>query len=316
MWKSKVIYIFFRNPGVPTVEEVLEKLLYTQGYISPCNYGILQKICWTRASRTDKKVSAAMNIVSCKLHKYEDKSNEYIIENLNKDLPDDIKIINILEVSSSFNAKDCSNNREYHYIMPSFCFQPKNLENEEKIMNFKLNSELKEKLSKFCSAFKGTKKYHNYTRKLTFNDGSSQRVIYEVSINEVYDVNGIEYIKFKLIGQSFLYNQIRKMIGMLVLCMRENKSIEFFNDSFKEDKFLTPKAPAEGLYLFKIDYSRYNNRKNQKKSNIELTESDENKILEFGKFLQRKVNECEENDSVFTNWIKKVDSKDIDIFGK
>lgn len=106
------------------------------------------------------------------------------------------------------------------------------------------------------------------------------------------------------------------MIGMLVLCMRECKSIEFFNESFKENKFLTPKAPAEGLYLFKIDYSRYNNRKNQKKSNIELTESDDNKIFEFGKFLQRKVNECEENDHVFTNWIKKVDSKDIDIFGK
>jgi tRNA pseudouridine38-40 synthase len=53
-----------KNPGVKTVEEELERCLYKGGFISECNYGSIQKINWMRASRTDKGVSAGMNVVS------------------------------------------------------------------------------------------------------------------------------------------------------------------------------------------------------------------------------------------------------------
>ena len=59
-----------KNPGVHTVEEELENALYKEKFISECNYGKLTKIDWMRASRTDKGVSAIMNVVSVKLHKY------------------------------------------------------------------------------------------------------------------------------------------------------------------------------------------------------------------------------------------------------
>ncbi len=57
-----------KNPGVKTVEEELECSLYKGGFISEYNYGFINKINWMRASRTDKVVSAVMNVVSIRLH--------------------------------------------------------------------------------------------------------------------------------------------------------------------------------------------------------------------------------------------------------
>ena len=54
------------------------------------NIGSLQKVGWARASRTDKKVSAVFNMISCKLHKLDDES--VMKEKINKKLPEDIKI--------------------------------------------------------------------------------------------------------------------------------------------------------------------------------------------------------------------------------
>ena len=83
-----------------TVEDEIEKALFELKYISECNYGKflffyfflgnLQKVGWSRSSRTDKKVSAVFNMISCKLHKYDDE--ETMKEKINKLMPEDIKI--------------------------------------------------------------------------------------------------------------------------------------------------------------------------------------------------------------------------------
>ena len=75
-------------------------MLFQLNYISECNYGnlfyilgTLQKVSWSRASRTDKKVSAVFNMISCKLHKVDE--DEEMKLKLNKVLPEDIKIFSI-----------------------------------------------------------------------------------------------------------------------------------------------------------------------------------------------------------------------------
>jgi tRNA pseudouridine(38-40) synthase len=57
-----------KNPGVVTVEESLEKTLHEAGFISDDNFGDFFKSNWTRASRTDKGVHAAMNGVALKVN--------------------------------------------------------------------------------------------------------------------------------------------------------------------------------------------------------------------------------------------------------
>ena len=69
------------------MEEELENALFQERFISPCNYGDLKKVNWMRASRTDKGVSAIMNVISVKLHKYPNMDENGIKEKLNKVLP-------------------------------------------------------------------------------------------------------------------------------------------------------------------------------------------------------------------------------------
>ena len=103
-----------------------------------------------------------------------------------------------------------------------------------------------------CKFYKGTKKYHNYTKKASFQDDSTNRHIYELSCVELIDFENFQAIKFKIVGQSFLYNQIRKMIGFIIQICIESLDTKFIENSFSANKLDIPKAPAEGLYLYKV----------------------------------------------------------------
>ena len=318
-----------KNPGVRTVEDELEKALYKEKFISDCNYGNLSKIDWMRASRTDKGVSAIMNVISAKLHKYPNISEQDMKEKLNAILPKDIRIFRVIEVSNHFDSKENNNNREYHYVLPTFLLEPRkeenkklneeaNTENKEDVTvpkdfignySYRLTEEDKKKLNELCKGFLGSKKYHNYTRKIGYSDPSSLRHILEMTCDDIIDFGVFEVIKFKLIGQSFLYNQIRKMIGMIIDCLHNKKDIDYFNNSFLSNKYDIPKAPGEGLYLRNIDYSKYNDRKLNKKNNIFLTEDDEKEMESFRVELVKQIKETEVQKKVFSAWLWKLDNK-------
>ena len=324
-----------KNPGVRTVEEELENALYKEKFISECNYGKLPKISWMRASRTDKGVSAIMNVVSAKLHKYPNINEIEMKKKVNDILPKDIRIFRIIEVSDHFDSKDNNNNREYHYILPTFLLEQKKEEekkgenNENKIIDnnnikeeeinipndykanydYRLTEEDINKLKEMCKGYLGTKKFHNYTRKVGFSNMSSQRHIIEMDCNDIIDFGVFQAIKFKIVGQSFLYNQIRKMVGMIVDCMRNKKDMDYFKNSFLSNKYDIPKAPGEGLYLRYIDYSKYNDRKLNKKNNIFLTDDDEKEMVAFREQLVQKIKDTELNQKVFTAWLWKLDNK-------
>jgi tRNA pseudouridine38-40 synthase len=304
-----------KNPDVRTVEEEMEKTFFKLDFISECNFGTLQKISWSRASRTDKKVSAIMNVVSCKLHKF--LSDEEMKKVCNEALPKDIKIFRFIEVSRNFDSKESNNNREYHYILPSFMLQPKTeildypgkteLNNYIGDYKYTLSPEFHEKIKELCRLFKGTKKYHNYTKKLNHSDASSARHLYEFSCQEIIKYKEFEAIKFKIVGQSFLYNQIRKMIGSIIECCRENRGAQYIENSFLANKIDIPKAPAEGLYLHKIDYSKYNDRKQTKKNPIDLTETEEAEMEQYRLQLVEEIEKCEIKEKVFSQWLWKFD---------
>lgn len=75
----------------------------------------------------------------------------------------------------------------------------------------------------------GTKKYHNYTKEVKPDQMAAMRFMMELSADSFMYVNqhscsvtnkedpeAIEFVHFHLKGQSFLYNQIRKMIGCMI----------------------------------------------------------------------------------------------------
>lgn len=66
-YNGKMFHGLQKVVGLPTIEGSLEEALYKSGMIDKSNYNHLQKVGWSRASRTDKGVHAAFNAVALKL---------------------------------------------------------------------------------------------------------------------------------------------------------------------------------------------------------------------------------------------------------
>ena len=59
---------------------------------------------------------------------------------------------------------------------------------------------------------------------------------------------------------------------------------------------------------FKIDYSKYNARKKDKKNEIQLTENEELEMEDFRKFIIEKVHISEKKDRAFSSWLFKYEN--------
>ena len=77
------------------------------------------------------------------------------------------------------------------------------------------------------------------------------RTIYSIDFNVE---NGLISITFK--GNGFLHNMVRIIVAMLIEVGSGKKDINYLIDAMnaKDRKFAPKTAPANGLYLVKIDY--------------------------------------------------------------
>ncbi|CBH15253.1 hypothetical protein, conserved [Trypanosoma brucei gambiense DAL972] len=73
---------------------------------------------------------------------------------------------------------------------------------------------------------------------------------------------GLEVVRIELSGQSFLFNQIRKMIGTVASMCAAGLPPDYLRDHFlnKAVRCGTPMVPANGLFLTYLDFQRYNYR--------------------------------------------------------
>lgn len=112
----------YQSIGFPTIESVLEDCLYRLGCISELNHKQFTKLGWSRSSRTDKGVHCARVIIGTKLlldMNWVNNSNyDQLVDMVNTNLPDDIRLFSITKVHNKFDARDCCNWREYDYLLP------------------------------------------------------------------------------------------------------------------------------------------------------------------------------------------------------
>ena len=287
-----------KNESVRTVEAEVEKSLHEVGMIADMNFGNLQKIGWSRATRTDKKVHALINTFSAKVlinnkptilvkaaeegseAVYKDCSLEEHLDDLRnklntESLPSDVKIFSMLPVANRFNAKNCTSYREYSYFLPTFMLKslkelylltpPRQTTDEEKkeentkqtvirqisggvkkitravgvqdeheegmmttnlrnidhisaetidqMYKTRLSDEQKTQLHEIWGSFKGTKKYHNFTKEIKCHEQAAMRYMMKMTANEFMYVNrdtlkvteesdpqAIEFVRFYLQG--------------------------------------------------------------------------------------------------------------------
>lgn len=258
------------HEGVRTVEAELQNALFKSRCISSDNFGFLNKVKWSRASRTDKGVHALCAVAAMKML-WEAKPYEEILAEINSNLPSDIRMISLKLVTNAFNAKNSSSFREYHYLFP---LSP--------LKSPYSTQETIEKINIIAKKFHGTHSFHNYTRDILPGKPEAKRYVikYEAEANPVVYENS-EYIKFIITGQSFLYHQIRKMIGMTVAVFAGKMQDSDIDKSFADDSFFVQLAPAEGLSLGRVHFTVYN--KKQKHRPVLITEEEEKTIDDFYK---------------------------------
>ncbi|XP_063901602.1 pseudouridylate synthase 1 homolog isoform X2 [Zophobas morio] len=288
-----------RNPGVETIESKLHEALVKAGAISPWNADSLSKISFQRCARTDKGVSARENVVSLKVH-----MTDNLQENINNFLPPDIRVMGIQRCTKSFNSKNQCTARLYDYILPTFSFAKSlHLTND----TYRICQTTLTNIRRLLKVFVGTHNFHNYTSGKEFTDASAIRFIMDFTCAEPFVMEGVEFIRLSIKGQSFMIHQIRKMIGLVISIVRGLCAETYITKTFSNLKVHVPKAPGLGLLLRQVFFTDYNRKCNNGSSGGINWDSSWEALEEFeNKVITPHIITTEKQEGSMGNWLIKL----------
>lgn len=209
-----------------------------------------------RAARTDKSVSAIKQIVSIKI--MESITNR--LNDVNKLLPDDIRLMGCKRVTQAFDAKNYCDARTYSYLMPSFALCPVT---EVATESYRAPKEVIDLLNTTLEGYLGTHIFHNFTSGKSFKEDSSARLIRYMKCSEPFfpcNQSELEFVVIRVKGQSFMMHQIRKMIGLAIAVVKGFATEDHIKRSMEEGYMDIPKAPGLGLMLEEAHFDRYNRK--------------------------------------------------------
>ena len=214
-------YGFQRQPGLSTVEGELLSALKEIGLINEvagCGFGI--------AGRTDRGVHALGNVVSFLTE------GDVIINQINDALPNSIQVLAQARVPLRFKTR-YAESRHFRYI----------LINDDSISDSNLVN-----MIKAATFFKGTHNFQNFSKR---SERNPVRTIHEIQVSS----DG-ELIYLDVVGESFLWNMIRKMVTVLLSVVKGELEPDEISDYFDPQKeFLIKPAPPEGLILMHVNYN-------------------------------------------------------------
>jgi tRNA pseudouridine(38-40) synthase len=225
---------------------------------------------------------------------------EDLINHVNRLLPLDIRVLGLTKVTKSFNSKLSCSKRRYHYLLPTYMLADSKTTSEllsgilaqqgpmrdcaraggfaeagstaflnpvslararEELMGFRVSADRLSLLRAALQRFVGTRSYHNYTTKKQPNENSAKRYMLSFTASEpMVAPQGTEWVLLSVEGQSFLLNQIRKMVGMATEVARGSASLETLDKTFTSSRMEIPMAPGLGLYLDELFYEQYNRK--------------------------------------------------------
>ena len=210
---------YARQPGLRTVEDELIKALIKHGFIEDTKDSFLRS-----ASRTDKHVSAFGNVISFNTFA----SKRKILQELSHDF-EDIVVFGENDVKSDFNPR-YARYRYYSYYL--------NVEDLDE-----------NRIVSASSAFTGEHNFSNFARFEPFKD--PVRIIDNIVFSRVDS-----YLIIDFYAQTFLWNQIRRIISALVKVgtgkLEKENIVEALCNPDKSFDFGL--APAEPLVLKDIVY--------------------------------------------------------------
>lgn len=125
----------------------------------------------------------------------------YDIPQINKNLPDKIKVFAIKRVTKGFNSKSNCDARTYTYMLPTIAFAPH--QETAALETYRISDDIVRKVNETLQLFCGTKNFHNFTSRKKFRDPSASRYIISFEMKEPFVKKGVEFSIVQIKGKIF-----------------------------------------------------------------------------------------------------------------
>lgn len=204
-----------------------------------------QPIEITGSSRTDAGVHALYQVANFKIK--EDLPESKIFNFLNHYLPPDISITEVSKVDDRFHARYHATNKTYIYKIWNEAYSHPFMRKYSMHVAKKLDIA---KMKEACAHFIGEHDFAVYSNAKS-KKKDTLRTIYTLDV-EVVD----GFVQFRVSGNGFLYNMVRKMVGTLIeVGLGEKQASDIPTILLSKEKLQTGgMADAEGLYLEQIQF--------------------------------------------------------------
>ncbi|CAO2834556.1 unnamed protein product [Amaranthus hypochondriacus] len=185
----------------------------------------------------------------------------------------------------------------------------------EQISEFKYGEEERNRFNRILNYYVGTHNFHNFTTRTKAEDPSAKRYIVSFEATTTLTLEGIEFVKCEVIGQSFMLHQIRKMIGMAVAVMRNFVPESIYDRAFDQDYHINvPTAPEVGLYLDECLFTSYNNKWKDSHEEISMKdyaeEAEEFKL----KYIYTHIAKTEHKEGSVAVWLHSLNHRNYPDF--
>lgn len=237
-----------KQPEVKTVQGMVEK---TVNYI--LGHDTFKTLS---ASRTDAMVSANQSAFELFLREPIDANQ--MLEDLNINLPPDIRALSIQEVDQKFNIIQHAKEKEYLYL---FSFGQKNHPFCAPFMTYVTDNLDIDLMKQGAKLFEGTHDFRRYCYKpseLTKYDRSI--LVSEIVPNDLYTANFFPAKSFiyRVKGTGFMRHQIRIMMQTLFRLGKGEVKLEEIKESLAGVNYelMNGIAPSSGLMLHGVHFEK------------------------------------------------------------
>ncbi|HET8829545.1 MAG TPA: tRNA pseudouridine synthase A [Pelobium sp.] len=214
------------------IEEKISQVLKTPIYINGCG-------------RTDAQVNASQYFFHADIEAICD---DAFLFRLNRTLPDDIAVFDILPMEGLPHARFDAIQRRYDYFIHTYKDPFLNLSSSQ-------FSDLNLDFEKLTQATSLLTKYNDYRPFCTSPDKNAHTICNVSSAQWLLKNNG-NRLRFQISSNRFLSKMIRIIVGQLINVAKGELSVDEFENylSIKQTPRILNLAPPRGLYLSKVTY--------------------------------------------------------------
>lgn len=204
----------------------------------------------TMAGRTDSGVHARAQVAHFDIENQID--SKKFVNSMNALLPPDISIANMAEVDKEFHSQKDAKIKHYRYAINN---ASQRSVWKEKNTHIRMALDI-DNMNKALEYIVGE---HNFS---SFRCSNTENPIVNCTIYSAKCTKNGDMIYIDFVGNRFLYNMVRILVGSLIEVGRSERSISWMKEVLlsKDRTQAGATAPSEGLTLMHIKYEdKYNN---------------------------------------------------------